>query len=100
MQVEVSGNWVFVYSGNGGVGGSYTLLHMIRLDKVSSLQIDTNNRAINLFVEGQAAPIFLEWFEQALYFEHVVRLLVDWLAIPREYVYNLDRRYNGPSYWG
>ncbi len=109
MQVEVSGNWVYVYSGRRtnetnpdskevGLKDPFEVVHCIRKDKITGIKVDHvfENCSLSIFVEGHSYPIYLTFGRRNCYrlncHGEAVCKLQDALGIPREFVWGLDRR--------
>lgn len=109
MQVEISGNWVFVYSGRTtretnpdlnevGYKDPFEVVHCIRLDKITGIKVDQmfEDRSLTIFAEGHTYPIRLTFGRRNCYrlncHGEAVCKLQDALGIPREFIWDMDRR--------
>ncbi len=109
MQVEVSGNWVYVYSGRTtneknpdlkevGYKDPFEVVHCIRLDKITGIKVDHvfEDQSLTIFAEGHPYPIRLTFGRRNCYRINchgaAVCALQDALGISREFVWGLDRR--------
>jgi hypothetical protein len=109
MQVEVSGNWVYVYSGRTtqgknadpkdiGYNDPFEVVQCIRLDKITGLKVDHGfeETSLTIFAEGHAYPIYLTFGQRNCYRLNchgaAVCKIGDALGIPREFIWELNRR--------
>jgi hypothetical protein len=109
MQVEVSGNWVYVYSGRTinekhpnltevGYNDPFEVVHCIRLDKITGLKVDHvfEEMSVTIFAEGHVYPIRLTFGSRNCYRINchgaAVCKLQDALGIPREFVWDMNKR--------
>lgn len=109
MQVEISGNWVYVYSGRQtqeknadpkevGYKDPFEVVHCIRLDKITGLKVDHafEDMSVTIFAEGHPYPIRLTFGYRNCYRINchgaTVCKLGDALGISREYIWGMDRR--------
>jgi hypothetical protein len=109
MQVEISGNWVYVYSGRTmneknpdlkevGYKDPFEVVHCIRLDKITGLKVDHvfEDMSVTIFAEGHPYPIRLTFGSRNCYRINchgaAVCKLQDALGIPREFVWDMNKR--------
>ena len=109
MQVEISGNWVYVYSGREyleknpdpkevGFNDPFEVVHCIKLDEITGMKVDHvfEDQRIDIFVRGHMYPIRLNFGRRNCYrincYGHAVSKLGDALGIPREFLWDLRRR--------
>ena len=109
MQVEISGNWVYIYSGREflmknpdmtkvGFEDPFQVVHCIKLDEITGMKMDHvfEDQSVTLFVRGHPYPIRLSFGRRNCYrincHGEAVCKLGDALGIPREFLWGLDRR--------
>lgn len=109
MQVEISGNWVYIYSGREfrlkepdmtkvGFEDPFQVVHCIKLDEITGMKVDHvfEDQTVTLFVRGHQYPIRCTFGRRNCYrincFGAFVVKLGDALGIPRPFLWDLERR--------
>lgn len=109
MQVDVSGNWLYIFSGREldtknadlkqiGQEDPFEAVHCIRLDQITGVKVDHvfEDQSITIYVNGHQYPIRLTFGRRNCYrincHGQATTKICDALGIPREFIWNLRRR--------
>lgn len=111
MQVDISGNWLYVYSGREfrmknpdmtkvGEEDPFQVVHCIRLDQITGVKVDHifEDQSITIYANGHQYPIRLTFGQRNCYRINchgaATTKICDALGIPREFIWDMNRRNN------
>lgn len=109
MQADVSGNWLFIYSGREfrmknpdmaqvGQEDAFQVVHCIRLDQITGVKVDHvfEDQSITIFANGHPYPIRMTFGRRNCYriscSGEAICKICDSLKIPREFIWDMERR--------
>ena len=109
MQAELSGNFLYIYSGRNPmycnpetketiykINDPFAKVQCIRIDKISNVEIDYKEQSLKLYVMGMPYPIFCTFGERNCYrincFYAFVDVISKAMKFTGDYSMNLERR--------
>jgi hypothetical protein len=109
MQVDISGSWVYIYSGREfreknpnmnevGENDPFEVVHCIKLDQITGIKVDHvfEDQSITIFANGHPYPIRCTFGRRNCYrincHGEFVSKISEALGIPPAFIWNMERR--------
>lgn len=109
MQADISGNWVYIYSGREfhkknlkmneiGEKDPFEVVHCIKLDQITGVKVDHvfEDQSITIFANGHPYPIFCTFGMRNCHrincHGKFVTTICEALGIPAPFIWDMDRR--------